>query len=167
LTGKIGPFYEPAFLDQRKMDSQILFAMGLATLAATTLMTIFSYVVSKLRNRQFTEPILLNRFLCGFGILKEYQLKKNIAGWIIHYIVGLLFLLSYYWIWAKTPLDPTIRTALILGPLSGIVGIVGWSILFRIQSVPANIRVSEYYAQLFVAHVIFAITATTTFTLIS
>lgn len=145
------------------MDSTILLALGLGTVAATTLMTIFSYVVSRLRNRQFTEPVLLNRMLCGFGVLKEYQLEKNMAGWIIHYGVGLLFLLVYYLIWSRTELEPTFSTALVLGCLSGLVGIIGWSILFKIQSVPANIRVSEYFTQLFVAHVIFALTATGVF----
>jgi len=130
-------------------------------------MTLFSYIVSRLRNRQFTEPVLLNRMLCGFGILKEYQLEKNISGWIIHYVVGLLFLLIYYFIWSRTPFDPTLKTALVLGSLSGLAGIVGWAILFRIQSVPPNMRVSEYYTQLFVAHVIFALTATGTFRLVT
>lgn len=151
----------------KAMDRQILFAIILGTVVSTTLMTIFSYIVSRLRNRQFTEPVLLNRMLCGFGILKEYQLERNITGWIIHYAVGLLFLLSYYFIWSKTTLDPTISTALILGCFSGLAGIIGWAILFRIQSVPANIRVSEYYTQLFIAHVIFALTATITYRLVT
>jgi hypothetical protein len=149
------------------MDKQILLALALGTIGATTLMTIFSYIVSRLRNRQFTEPVLLNRFLCGFGILKEYQLKKNIAGWIVHYAVGFLFLFAYYFIWSRTRLDPTFSTALMLGCLSGLAGIIGWAILFSIQSVPANIKVSEYYAQLFVAHVIFALTATGMFRLMT
>jgi hypothetical protein len=149
------------------MDSQLLLALGLGTVAATTLMTIFSIAVSRMRNRQFTEPVLLNRLLCGFGILKEYQLEKNIAGWIIHYVVGLIFLLAYYFIWSRTRFDPTFSTALILGCCSGVAGIIGWSILFKIQSVPANIRVTEYFAQLFVAHVIFALTATAIFRLVT
>jgi len=149
------------------MDEQVLLALALGTVAATTFMTIFSYTVSRLRNRQFTEPVLLNRLLCGFGILKEYQLEKNIAGWIIHYAIGLIFLVAYYLVWSRTSFDPTLKTALVLGSLSGIAGIIGWSVLFRIQSVPANIRASEYYAQLFVAHVIFALTATGTFTLVT
>jgi hypothetical protein len=149
------------------MDSQLLLALGLGTVAATTLMTLFSFVIGRLRNRQFTEPVLLNRVLCGFGILKEYQLEKNITGWVIHYVIGLIFLLSYYLIWSRTRFDPTFSTALILGCCSGAAGIIGWSILFKIQSVPANIRVSEYFAQLFVAHVIFALTATATFRLVT
>lgn len=149
------------------MDRQTLWALGLGTIGATTLMTTFSYVVSRVRNRQFTEPVLLNRFLCGFGILKEYQLKKNISGWILHYVIGLMFLLSYYFVWSKTPFDPTLSTALILGCLSGLAGIIGWAILFRIQSAPSNIKVSEYYAQLFVAHMIFSLTATGMFRLLT
>jgi hypothetical protein len=149
------------------MNSQLLLAIGLGTLAGTTLMTIFSIGVSRLRNREFTEPVLLNRLLCGFGIVKEYQLKKNLAGWIIHYAVGLVFLLAYYVIWSRTPFDPTFSTALVLGGASGLVGIIGWSILFKIQSVPANIRVTEYFAQLFVAHVIFALTATGVYRLVT
>ena len=149
------------------MDQQVLFALILGTVVATTLMTIFSYIVSRLRNRQFTEPVLLNRLLCGFGILKEYQLEKSIAGWIIHYAIGLMFLVIYYFVWSKTSFDPTMSTALILGSFSGIAGIIGWAIIFRIQSVPANIRVSEYYTQLFVAHVIFALTATVVYRLVT
>lgn len=149
------------------MDEQVISALALGTLTGTSLMTLFSYIVGRLRNRQFTEPVLLNRVLCGFGILKEYQLEKNIAGWVIHYFVGLVFLLIYYFIWSRTPLDPTLKTALVLGALSGFAGIIGWAIVFRIQSVPANIKVSEYYTQLFVAHVIFALTATGTFRLMT
>jgi len=149
------------------MEQDILFAVALGTVAATTLMTIFSHIVSRLRNREFTEPVLLNRFLCGFGILKEYQLKKSIAGWIIHYCVGLLFLLSYYFIWSSPLADPTLTTALVLGSVSGLVGIAGWAVLFRLQSIPANLIVAEYYAQLFVAHLIFALTATVTFRLVA
>jgi hypothetical protein len=147
------------------MEKQIVLGLTAGTVAATTLMTIFSYMVSRLRNRQFTEPVLLNRFLCGFGILKEYQLEKNPAGWIIHYGVGLLFLIGYYLIWSRTSFDPTWQTALVLGAASGLIGIMGWAIVFKIQSVPPNIRVSEYFTQLFVAHVIFALTATAVFRL--
>lgn len=89
------------------------------------------------------------------------------TGWIIHYLIGLLFLLIYNFIWAETRFDPTFQTAFFLGCISGVVGIFGWSILFRIKSVPANIRVGEYYAQLFLAHIIFALTATGTFTLLT
>lgn len=149
------------------MDSQLLLALGLGTVAGTTLMTIFSYGVSRLRNRQFTEPILLNRLLCGFGILKEYQVEKSIAGWIIHYAIGLLFISIYYVVWSRTRFDPTFSTAFVLGCFSGFAGIFGWSILFKIQSAPPNIRVSEYFAQLFVAHVIFAMTATGAFRLLT
>jgi len=149
------------------MDANLVLALAIGTVVATTIMTIFSYVVSKLRNRQFTEPVLLNRFLCGFGVLKEYQLEKNIAGWIIHYLVGLIFLVAYYLIWSRTRFDPSLSTALVLGCCSGLIGIVGWSILFKIQSVPANIRLAEYYTQLFIAHVIFALTATGAFRIVT
>ena len=149
------------------MDKEVLIAIVVGTVAATTLMTIFSYSVSRLRNRQFTEPVLLNRFLCGFGVLKEYQLEKNLAGWVLHYAIGLMFLVCYYFVWSRTSFDPTWKTALVLGAISGLIGIIGWAILFKIQSVPANIRVSEYFTQLFVAHVIFALTATATFRLVT
>ena len=149
------------------MSEQVILGLGMGTLVGTTLMTIFSYWVGRLRNMQFTEPVLLNRMLFRFGVLAEYQLKKNVAGWIIHYLIGLLFLIAYYFIWSETRFDPTLRTAFILGCISGLAGIFGWSILFRIQTVPPNIKVSEYYAQLFVAHIIFALTATATYRLIT
>ena len=149
------------------MNEQVLFAVGLGTLAATTLMTIFSYVIGRLRNRQFTEPVLLNHMLFRFRILREDQVEKNIAGWIIHYFIGLLFLIIYHVIWSESRIDPTLQTGFILGCFSGIVGILGWSVMFRIRSAPPNIKVSEYFAQLFVAHIIFALTATVLYRLVT
>jgi hypothetical protein len=149
------------------MNEQIVLAIGLGTLVATTLMTIFSYVIGRLRNRQFTEPVLLNHMLYSFRILREDQVEKNLTGWIIHYFIGLLFLIAYYLIWSESRIDPTLRTAFMLGCVSGLVGIVGWSIMFRIRSAPPNIKVSEYFAQLFVAHIIFALTATALYRLVT
>ena len=149
------------------MDSTLILAITLGTVAATTLMTVFSHVVGRLRSRQFTEPVLLNRLLLGYGVSEEYRSGKNPLGWIIHYVVGLMFLLAYHFIWSGMRFDPTFSTSLILGCCSGVIAIIGWSILFKIKSVPPDIRLDEYYTQLFLAHVIFAVVATGVFRLVT
>jgi hypothetical protein len=132
----------------------------LATLVGTTVMTLFSYAVSEAFRKLFKEPVLLNILLDRAGIVNINDSRKNGLGWMLHFLVGLLFVIIYDRIWALTPLEPSWTIGLIFGALSGVVGIISWMIMFKIHPNEPNIHFKEYYLQLFFAHILFGLGAT-------
>lgn len=127
---------------------------------AVVLMTLFSYVVGVLRKKQFSQPVLLNELLQRLKVFSSITYYRNSAGWLIHYAVGLSFVICYHLLWSHKVLAPTLSNGAILGAVSGIIGVAGWHLILSIHPNPPNIDLKEYYLLLFVAHVIFGITAT-------
>ncbi len=130
----------------------------LASIAATTLMTLFSYIWSDVRRKQFREPVLLSQIIASAQVLSNAK-HERLTGWGIHYFIGLLFLIGYHIMLRSAYFDPTWFTALVFGIISGVIGIFGWRTIFRFAPKVPRIRFNEYFAQLFIAHIIFALTA--------
>lgn len=129
-----------------------------SALAATITMTGFSYLISAAYKKLFKEPVLLNKILERLGIDVQDGPKKA-AGYILHYLIGVLFVIGYDLLWRYTTLDPTWFCGIIFGIFSGIIGIGGWMTIFRLPDMPPRVHFKEYYIQLFIAHIIFALTA--------
>ena len=137
----------------------------LATIIGTTLMTLFSYLMSAAFRKLFVEPALLN-FILKWSKASLNPRLSSAIGWLLHYAIGLLFVLSYHWIWAIGLLSFNFAIALLLGALSGILGIVSWMFMFRLSDKQPKIHFKAYYLQLFFAHVIFAISVFWTYSII-
>lgn len=120
----------------------------------TSVMTLFSYVVSGITNRQFKEPVLLNQLLRYFRYCKTLK-KSSLPGWVLHYLIGTLFLISSNFIWNSTSADPNLKSGALLGLMYGIIGISGWHIIFRLHPNPPSIKLDKYYLHLIVAHIIY------------
>jgi len=118
-------------------------------------MTVFSYIYSNTRGKQFREPKLLNELLARLGWISFSAGPNHWTGWVIHYLVGFLFVAVYYWLGIVKTFDDY----LIAGTVCGIIGIAGWRTVFAIHPNPPVIRFREYYLQLLVAHVVFGIGA--------
>jgi len=128
----------------------------LAAIVGTILMTAFSYLMSEAFHKLFKEPVLLNKLLQRLGVKLPHG-QLSIVGWLIHFVIGLLFAFLYELFWKYTDADPTWGCGLILGAISGIVGILAWMIMFRLPESPPKVKFSEYYLQLFFAHIVFAL----------
>ncbi|HEX9980380.1 MAG TPA: hypothetical protein VGB50_07430 [Flavobacterium sp.] len=138
----------------------------LATVAGTSLMTGFSYLVSEASRELYKEPLLLNIIMKKLGV--ELQgAARTIAAWLLHYFIGLLFVLGYELAWKYTALGITWMCALLFGIVSGIAGILGWMVIFRLPENPPQIPFKTYYLQLFFAHIIFAFTVIAVYKLYS
>lgn len=123
-------------------------------LIGTTAMTAFSYIASAIEHSNFKEPELL-------GLL-AHRLSPNktvmkLAGWPIHYAIGLAFVKTYAWLWQHSKMKPTPGFGLLLGGISGIIGILVWKWTFRLHPDPPQIKFSKYYRQLLAAHIIFGL----------
>jgi len=152
------------------MTLYTIFQLLLIAFLATSAMTWFSYAMSETFRELYKEPVLLTYVVKKLNITISKRWQK-IWAWLIHYIIGLLFVIGYHIIWVNDILPISPLTALIFGVISGIIGIIGWVFLFKITHHQPTIDFKGYYIQLFFAHVIFAIVATAfyyiTLTLIS
>ena len=124
---------------------------------ATSLMTVFSYSYSAIRKKQYREPDLLNILLSRLYFGKTFTITHSSPGWIIHYFIGLLFIVAYFLLWNVLEIEPSLLNCFILGALSGVLGIVGWGIVFRLHPYPPTINYREFYLQLLIAHIVFGI----------
>ena len=140
------------------MTFHILSQILITTIAATSLMTLFSYVVSASARELYKEPVLLTYLLSSLKIEVSPQIKTFLA-WLLHYIIGLLFVLIYHYLWVYDLVEMSWPAAFLLGAASGIIGIFGWILLFKIVPQKPNINFKGYYVQLFFAHIIFGVVA--------
>lgn len=140
------------------MDIYTLLQILVATIAATSAMTLFSYVISASFRELYKEPVLLTFLLAQLKIDVSTKTKATLA-WLLHYFIGFIFVLIYHFLWVNNILKLSILNALLLGSISGIIGIIGWMIMFRLADYKPNIDFKGYYIQLFFAHIIFGIVA--------
>ncbi|MGE8342589.1 hypothetical protein BSF41_16470 [Flavobacterium sp. ACN2] len=131
----------------------------LISIVATSAMTWFSYAMSENFKELYKEPVLLSFALKKTNTSLSEESQKT-WGWLIHYIIGFLFVMGYHIVWVKNILPISPLNALILGVISGVIGIFSWIIIFKMTNHQPPIDFKGYYIQLFFAHIIFAVTAT-------
>ncbi|PIF34405.1 hypothetical protein CLU81_5045 [Flavobacterium sp. 9] len=146
------------------MDFYTFLQLLTVSIIATAAMTWFSYFMSKQFQELYKEPVLLSFVLSKFKMKSSVKPEKTI-GWLLHFLIGYLFVLAYHFLWVRDILPISILSALLLGAISGIIGIIGWMFIFKISNHQPHIDFKGYYLQLFFAHLIFAITATAFYSL--
>ncbi|WP_163397586.1 hypothetical protein [Flavobacterium fluviatile] len=140
------------------MDIYAFLQILLATFAATTAMTLFSYAISASFRELYKEPVLLIFLLDQIKIEVSNKSKARLA-WMLHYLIGFIFVVIYHFLWINNILKLSLLNAVLLGSISGIIGILGWMILFRLADYKPKIDFKGYYIQLFFAHIIFGVVA--------
>ncbi|MHC0447563.1 hypothetical protein ACWA1F_19290 [Flavobacterium sp. 3-218] len=137
----------------------LLIQLILVAIGATSAMTWFSYAVSKSFRELYKEPVLLSYALQKTNISLSKKAQDTWA-WLIHYIIGFLFVMGYHIVWVKDILPISPLSALILGAVSGVIGILSWIVIFKMTDHQPPIDFKGYYIQLFFAHIIFGVVAT-------
>ncbi|MEO6524862.1 MAG: hypothetical protein ABIN91_24465 [Mucilaginibacter sp.] len=136
----------------------------LSGIMGTNCMTMFSYIVSALSKKNFSEPehlsTLINR---APGSSKK---TNRIAGWSAHYAVRVLFAAVYVELWQTGQIKHTLKNGIIMGALSGILAVMVWKATFKMHPLPPWIDFTNYYIQLVPAHIVFAVFSTITYSLI-
>lgn len=138
------------------MDILLIILSGFV---ATSLMTMFSYIVAEVKKSQFREPQLLNILITLAPLIHIKVSIRNILGWIIHYIIGWIFVVCFDFIWRYSGVDPSLASGAYLGFIAGIIGVSGWKIFFILSPNPPGIEFKNFYLQLIVAHIIFGLGA--------
>lgn len=134
-----------------------IFTILISGFVATTVMTLFSYLVANFKSKQFREPELLNNLISRSEILTLKPSKNHFLGWFIHYLIGWIFVVIFSLIWKFAQFSADIISGTILGFIAGIIGIFSWKIMFKLNNNPPQINFSQFYYQLIIAHIIFGI----------
>jgi len=129
----------------------------LAAAAGTAAMTLFSYLVSRKKNKDFREPRLLGKMVYRAvpGIKKP---QAKVIGWILHGTTGLTFSVMYHYLLKDTKLKSNVPDAVVLGLTNGIVAVGIWKATFSLHPDPPKIHFNDFYKHLVLAHVVFATT---------
>lgn len=131
----------------------------LAWVVATSLMTGFSYLFYYITKKEAREPFLLNYILVNkFPDVLPFKSHASM-GWILHYILGIVFLLLNILLINVFDVDASILWGLPFGVFAGVLGLIGWNILFNIAGQLPEINFIIYYLQLLVAHIVFCVSA--------
>lgn len=133
----------------------------IAAIAGTTFMTLFSEIVSKLDGNEYNEAEILGKLLDRISPLDKDRAK--IAGSIGHYGVGVVFAGLYNLYLSKSRSRPTIVNGFIFGALSGLAGAAVWHTTFKAHPNPPGVYLKNFYKQLIVAHAIFGVAASLTY----
>ena len=130
----------------------------LPAIAGTSLMTLFSYAIAGLEEKNFSEPELLAH-IEKKALPKTAKKLALPAGWVTHYGVGVVWVLLFNLIRHNRNISPVFKSIFGLGGLSGLASILAWKLLLK--SLPRRSRsyYVKFYSQLFVVHFIFAVTA--------
>jgi hypothetical protein len=125
----------------------------LISIVATTIMTLFSYGYSVLRQKKYKEPQLLNQLLQRAWIIRVSS--NDPIGWAIHYVVGWLFIVLYLYILRTNDFHASLSFFVLCGIFSGFLGAAVWALVFRMHPNPPRIKLPEYLGMILVAHAAF------------
>jgi len=128
-----------------------------AGIIGTTLMTGFSKIWGMLLSKEFSEPKLLTDLMRPF--IKKTKAKNNFIGWLVHYLIGILFAWGIYMYTTTSNGEYTYLTGLILGGLMGFMGVLGWIILIEAVKITPKLDVPAFFVQLVFAHIVFGLGA--------
>ncbi|HZV68437.1 MAG TPA: hypothetical protein VFG10_02805 [Saprospiraceae bacterium] len=125
-----------------------------SALTGTAFMTLFSYLVSDSKNKNFREPDVLANLLRSLFPDFDKQ-HATVAGWSSHLAAGILFTTLYDLIWENTKIKPNLVSGLLFGAASGLVGILIWKISFEAHPHPPIKDLKTYFGHLMLAHLVF------------
>jgi hypothetical protein len=126
----------------------------LPAITATSVMTVFSYLIAHYEKKNFSESELLGKIeKKQLRLLKQLELP---AGWATHYAVGVIMSLMFELYKNNFRTKSTLQQIIIFGTFGGLLGMSAWKLLFKMLPERSYKFYKKFYSQLFVAHLIFA-----------
>jgi hypothetical protein len=138
---------------------------AISGISGTTFMTASSALMSLMMDQNFREPEHLTTMIERVAPFLSKK-AKVIAGWGAHYAMGLVFAAVYVELWETGKIKHNLKNGLILGFVSGLLGLVIWKGTFKAHPLPPFMRYNNYYLQRIPAHIVFAVFTTITYKLI-
>lgn len=125
-------------------------------ITGTTVMTLFSYLYTYYRKKEFREPVVLARLLENLPFGKHLpRAGTHISGWLAHYLVGIIFaVVEKNWL-KNESVRKLPESGVWTGAALGGLGIGIWEATFLVHPQPPKIHVRDYYLHLLLAHMLF------------
>ncbi|WP_428331726.1 hypothetical protein [Mucilaginibacter sp.] len=139
--------------------------IAITGIARTMVMTADSYLMSLLMDENFREPEHLATMI-GRLAPKLSKQAQMIAGWGAHIAMGIVFASVYVELWETKKIKHSIKNGIILGIVSGVLGLLIWKATFKVHPLPPWINFDKYYWQRIPAHIVFAVGATIAYRLL-
>ena len=135
-----------------------------AAVLGTTAMTLFSYLISDKKKKNFLEPDVLSQLINRIvPIDKDHA---ELAGWGSHYSTGVIFATAYAKLLEVTKMKPTLLSGLLFGTGSGLLGMLAWKLTFKGHPNPPIKDLKGYLGHLLLAHMVFGTFATAGYNII-
>ena len=128
-----------------------------AAACGTAAMTLFSYLVSRNKNKDFREPQLLGKMIYR-AVPDIEKPPAKVIGWILHCATGLTFAIIYGYLLKDTKLRSNLPDGVVLGLVNGVVAVGIWKATFSLHPDPPQIHFKDFYKHLVLAHIVFATT---------
>jgi hypothetical protein len=130
----------------------------LPSITATSIMTLFSYLIAEEEKKNFSESKLLGKIeKKQLHIPKQFALS---AGWATHYTVGVMMTLLFEMYKLCVNKKPAVYHTIMYGTFAGLLAIGAWSRLLKMLPQRSGNYYKKFYLQLFFAHLIFAASLT-------
>ncbi|AWG22974.1 hypothetical protein FFWV33_16290 [Flavobacterium faecale] len=147
------------------MDIYTLFKVVFASVVATSVMTLVSYALSNVLNKQYREPVLLGYLLDSYAIGQTPTMRIYIS-WSLHYIIGIALVTAYHLLWQSIGLDKMALNLVFLAICTGLIGVVSWIVIFSICRYKPKMDYMGYFIQIFLVHILFTVIAVYTYCLL-
>lgn len=125
-------------------------------ISGTTLMSIFSYIVSHSKSENFKEPKLLAEIVKRAFYAHKDKLPKT-TGWAMHYAMGVVMTMVFQHCWKETNTIPASKDGMVAGIIGGLAGVMIWKVLFRVHPNPPRIPFMRFAGHLLLAHIVFTL----------
>ena len=134
----------------------------ISAILGTSAMTLFSYLISNRKNKNFREPQVLGQLIHRLPVSASKE-SSQMTGWGMHYAIGTLFVICYSELWEQTKVEPTLTSGMLLGAGSGLIGVMGWKLMFEGHPNPPAKNLKPFFGHLILAHVVFAVFSAITY----
>ena len=128
----------------------------ISAIVGTSAMTLFSYLISESKNKNFREPEVLGQLINRLPKSGSKESSQK-AGWGMHYAIGILFVTFYNELWEQTKVKPSVTSGSFLGVTSGLIGVMGWKLMFKVHPRPPAKDLNAFFGHLMLAHVVFGV----------
>jgi hypothetical protein len=150
------------FLLMTTLELILVLASGIA---ATVTMTLFMYAYAAVFGKMTQVVHILGNMLTARLRFQSLDTKSGLVGTVFHFGVGVLFTLNYYLLWSSELISFSWVDGVILGIISGILAIIGWGFYLICHHHAPLISFKHYFTALFLAHMVFALSAVAVFKL--
>lgn len=140
--------------------------VAMTGVAGTLAKTAFSYLSSWKEKEQVSEPELLGT-LCTGQTGRRGQVSESkealVVGYLVHLLIGIGFAGTYHVLWRKRLARPNTVQGAWLGAVSGLLGLLGWRLLFSLHPRPPKVSLPAFLRNMLINHILFGMTAAWTY----